>query len=109
MKITDGIKMLTETLSYAGKDEEVFMFVFTKDEAIELIMNNMDDAAEMTEEGIGEIFDSEQMEKVTRYLNQNEGVWQELNESFVYIVEKLWKEKRNGKSKSDSQELVDNL
>ena len=109
MKISDGIKMLTETLSYAGKDEEVFMFVFTKDEAIEWIMNSMDDAAEMTEEGIGEVFDSEEMEKVTKYLNQNEGVWQELMESFAYIVEKLWKEKRNGKPKNNSQELASNL
>jgi len=109
MKISDGIKMLSETLSYAGKDEEIFMFTFTKDEAVEWISNSMDDAEGMTEEGIGEIFDDEQMEKVSRYLNQNEGVWQELMESFAYAVEKCWKEKRDGKSKSNSQELESNL
>ena len=102
MKISEAIKSLSETLAYAGKDEEVFVVIYTRDEAVEWIMNSMDDAEGMTEEGIGEVFNEEEMHKVSRFLNQSEGIWQEMNESFAYIVNKLWKEKRDAKSKSNS-------
>ena len=102
MKISAAIKCLSETLAYAGKDEEVFVFFYTRDEAVEWIMNSQDDSHGMTEESIGEVFDDEQMEKVSKFLNQSEGVWEELNDSFAYIVSKLWKEKRDGKSKNHS-------
>jgi len=102
VKISAAIKSLSDTLAYSGKDEEVFVFFYTRDEAVEWIMNSMDDAHGMTEEGVGEVFDNEQMEKVSRYLNQCDGVWQEMNENFAYIVYKLWKEKRGAKSKSNS-------
>ena len=76
-------------------NELVFIAWYDKDEANEHIMNNVDDEQnEITYEEWVEIYSS---------MVDDEGIWQTVNEAFVYYVEKVIENRKKGKADDDSK------
>lgn len=90
MKISQAITMLKDIQKRTSPDEEIAFIIYDRDDAIEYIMNAVDDWT-TPEDEVMKIFSNEYMQKVAIHLNQDDGVWQELTDSFDSAVEQQWK------------------
>ena len=96
MKIA-GIRTLIENRS---DSELVFFAMYDKDEAEELIQNNlMEDFGASNEV---KLTDEEWIYVYTKMI-EDDGIWNELNESFRYYVNNVLEQRAKGKANDDSK------
>ena len=78
------VKELKEIIKHLNDDVEMFAPVYEIDEANEHIENNMCDGYKETDN-----LTKEEWSKVVSKMQADDGVWQALNEAFIYYVEQV--------------------
>lgn len=83
-----------------GDEVEIFIAWYDKDEAQEHIQNNlMEDFGQSNDITLTE----DEWKYVVNKMSNDDGVWNELNESFKYYVEQVIENREKGKSDDNSK------
>ena len=79
-----------------GKSDEELLFVpwFDKDEGNELIQNNILEDTECSE---ADYLTEDEWKLIVDKLGNDDGIWQELNETFYHYVNQVVENRRKGK------------
>jgi hypothetical protein len=77
---------------------EIFIAWYDKHEANEHIENNMCDGYKETND-----LTNEEWFHVVKKMGNDDGIWQALNEAFIYYVEQVVELREKGKSDDDSE------
>lgn len=79
---------------------EIFIAWFDRDEANEHIQNNlMEDFGQSNEVTLTD----DEWKYVVRKMSDDDGIWNELNESFRYYVEQVIEERQKGEANDNSK------
>lgn len=77
---------------------EIFIAWYDRDEANQHIENNMCDGYKETDD-----LTDEEWFHVVKKMGNDDGIWQALNEAFIYYVEQVVELREKGKSNDDSE------
>jgi hypothetical protein len=91
------IRVLIEGL---GDDVIVFAPWFDKDEANELIQNNIMEDSEWNE---ANFITEDEWKSVVHKMGNDDGLWQDLNETFYYYVNQVVENREKGKVNDNSK------
>jgi hypothetical protein len=81
-------------------DEEIFIAWYDKEEAQEHIQNNlMEDFGKSSDI----VLTQDEWFYVVKKMQNDDGIWNELNESFKYYVEEIIEKRAKGKANDDSK------
>lgn len=86
------ISRLLENLEKYDVDDDVFVMLFSRDEAVEHLANGLEHEGEFTQDKITSLFTKETWTGIVENLIDDDGIWNEANESFRYFVETVWSE-----------------
>lgn len=81
-------------------DVEIFIAWFDKDEANEHVQNNLNETDEYDE---SRNLTDEEWEYVQNKMSDDDGIWNELNESFRYYVEQAIENREKGEANDNSK------
>jgi hypothetical protein len=79
---------------------EIFIAWFDRDEANEHIQNNLEDEPNSDE---SKHLTDDEWKYVVRKMSDDDGIWNELNESFRYYVEQIIEERQKGEANDNSK------
>ena len=83
-----------------GDEVEIFIAWFDKDEAQEHIQNNlMEDFNQSSDIALTE----DEWKTVVNKMGNDDGIWNELNESFRYYIEQVIENREKGEANDDSK------
>lgn len=83
-----------------GDDEIVFAPWFDKDEADEHVQNNINESQQYDE---SQNLTQSEWELVANKLSNDDGIWQELYESFKYYIEQVIELREKGEANDNSK------
>jgi hypothetical protein len=81
-------------------DEEIFIAWYDKEEAQEHIQNNL---MEDFNKSSDIVLTQDEWFYVVKKMQNDDGIWNELNESFKYYVEEIIEKRAKGKANDDSK------
>jgi len=87
-------KELKELADKVDDDTDIFVLFYAADEATEYIEQNLNDDSEI----IIDPLTTEEWERVVRFLNNDEAIYQEVSESFNYYIETVLTERKKAAS-----------
>jgi hypothetical protein len=83
-----------------GDEVEIFIAWYDKDEANELIQNNIMEGAEWNE---ANNLTEDEWKLVAKKMANDDGIWQELNETFYYYVNQVVQNRAKGNEDDNSK------
>jgi hypothetical protein len=81
-----------------GDEVEIFVAWYERSEANEHIENNLCDGYKETDD-----LTDEEWSGVVKKMANDDGIWQSLNEAFIYYVEQIIEDREKGKSDDNSK------
>lgn len=83
-----------------GDEVEIFIAWFDKDEAQEHIQNNL---MEDFNQSSDIVLTEDEWKTVVNKMGNDDGIWNELNESFRYYIEQVIENREKGEANDDSK------
>jgi hypothetical protein len=83
-----------------GDEVEIFIAWYDKDEANELIQNNINEGKEWDD---SKNLTEDEWHVIIKKMGNDDGIWQQLNEAFFYYVEQVVENRAKGKSNDNSK------
>lgn len=83
-----------------GDEVEIFIAWFDKDEAQEHIQNNL---MEDFNQSSDIVLTEDEWKTVVNKMGNDDGIWNELNESFKYYIEQVIENREKGEANDDSK------
>jgi hypothetical protein len=94
------VGQIRTNIEQLSDEVEIFIAWYDKDEANELIQNNIMEGAEWNE---ANNLTEDEWKLVAKKMANDDGIWQELNETFYYYVNQVVENREKGKEDVNSK------